>query len=84
MPQPAQDAVGGNQNNHQEPQNKEIMKKTFKFEGRYINLEATAYQNNDTLAILVYYDDAGDDYDVLTVNLNHPDSSGINVPPVSV
>lgn len=48
------------------------MKKTFKFEGRYITLEATTYQNNDTLAILAYYDDAGDDYDVLTVNLNNP------------
>ena len=45
--------------------------KEFKFEGRYITLEVSSYQNNDTLAILAYYDDAGDDYDVLTVNLNN-------------
>lgn len=48
------------------------MGKTFKFEGRYITIEATAYQNNNTLAILAYYDDDPDDEDVLTVNLNHP------------
>lgn len=47
------------------------MKKTFKFEGRYITIEATSYACNDTLAIIAYYDDDPDDEDILTVNLNN-------------
>lgn len=45
--------------------------KQFKFEGRYITLKATAYQNNDTLALMAIYDDDEDDFDILTVNLNN-------------
>ena len=42
------------------------------FEGRHITLKVTTYQNNDTLALLAYYDDEEEDFDVLTVNLNNP------------
>lgn len=50
--------------------------KEFKFEGRYITLEVSSYQNNDTLAILAYYDDYKEDFDVLTTNLCNPLQSG--------
>ena len=45
--------------------------KTYDFEGRTISLQAMTYENNGTLALMAFYDENGDDSDVLSVNLNN-------------
>lgn len=45
--------------------------KTYDFEGRTISLQAMTYENNGTLALMVFYDENGDDSDVISVNLNN-------------
>lgn len=45
------------------------MKKTFKFDGRYITVETTTYQSNGTLALMAYEEGKEDDYDIITVNI---------------
>ncbi len=45
--------------------------KSYTYRGKQITLERSAYQNNGTLALIMNELD-GEEYAVVTVNLNHP------------
>lgn len=47
------------------------MKKTFKWDGRYLTVETSTYRSNGNLALMVY-EEGEEDYDIITVNI--PDS----------
>ena len=45
--------------------------KTYEYRGKQVTLERSAYQNNGTMALIMNELD-GEEYAVVTVNLNHP------------
>ena len=45
--------------------------KTYEYHGKPVTLERSAYQNNGTMALIMNELD-GEEYAVVTVNLNHP------------
>lgn len=49
--------------------------KLYTFNGHKVYLEKDSYRNNGTLAVLMYNED-GEPYGDVTVNLNHPLQSG--------